>query len=94
MVLEGDYELFDGKTWKPLPKGEIGYSLRGHYHGFRNSGTSTGRILFMTNAGGLDEYFAEITSLKLPQDMDRLTEVSKHYGIYFLPPDESRLEGK
>ena len=85
VVLEGEYELFDGKEWKPLQKGEVRYSLRGNYHGFRNSGTTTGRLLFMTNAGGLDEYFAEISPLTLPQDMERFAEISKHYGYYFLP---------
>ena len=32
---------------------------------------------FTTNAGGLDEYFAAISSLRLPEDMECLQEISK-----------------
>ena len=31
---------------------------RHSYHGFRNVGQSAGRMMFTTNGGGLDEYFA------------------------------------
>jgi uncharacterized cupin superfamily protein len=86
-VLEGQYELFDGNGWIPFPKGEIRCSLRGNFHGFRNCGTTHGKMMFITNAGALDEYFEIISPLVLPKDIDRLTEVSKHYGLIFLPPE-------
>jgi hypothetical protein len=35
--------------------------------------------------GGLDEYFAEISPLKLPQDMERLNEISRFYRYEYLP---------
>ncbi len=86
IVLEGDYEFFDGQSWSPMRPGEIRFSMRGHYHAFRNTGTTTGRILFTTNGGGLDEYFAEISSLVLPRDIERLQEISKYYNYEYKAP--------
>jgi hypothetical protein len=46
--------------------------------------------LFITTPGGLDEYFETISPLTLPEDMDRLTEISKHYGYEFMAPEPPR----
>ena len=86
-VLEGQYEFFDGDHWGPFSEGEVKFSKRGTFHAFRNSGTSTGRLMFTTNAGGLDEFFAEISPLALPEDLDRMTEISKHHGYHFMPSE-------
>lgn len=85
IVIEGEFELFTGQGWTPFALGEAKCSLRGEYHGFRNVGTTVGKMMFVTNAGGLDEYFASISALELPRDSDRLTEISKQYGYVFLP---------
>ena len=66
-------------------QGEVNYSLRGSYHGSRNIGQSLGKMMFTTNGGGLDEYFAAISSLRLPEDMERLQEISKFYRYEYLP---------
>lgn len=84
MVMEGEYEFFDGNDWSAFHEGELRWSPRGSYHGFRNCGTKAGKMMFITNGGGLDEYFEVISPLILPRDMDRLTEVSKYYGYVFL----------
>lgn len=86
IVLEGTFDFFDGQEWTPFRPGEVRFSLRGNYHGFRNTGTTPGKLMFVTNAGGLDEYFALISPLELPRDFERLMEISKHYGYVFLPP--------
>jgi quercetin dioxygenase-like cupin family protein len=88
-VLEGEYEIFNDNRWIPLPKGEVHFSPRGTFHAFRNSGTTAGKMMFITNAGALDEYFELISTLSLPQDIDRITEISKHYGLFFMPPEGS-----
>jgi quercetin dioxygenase-like cupin family protein len=85
-VIEGEFEFFDGTSWKPFHRGEIRYSLRGSYHGFRNVGQTTGVMMFTTNGGGLDDYFAEIAPLQLPRDMDRLQEISRFYRYEYLQP--------
>jgi mannose-6-phosphate isomerase-like protein (cupin superfamily) len=83
-VIDGHYEFFDGTAWTPFRRGEARYSLRGNYHGFRNTGNTDGRLVFMTNGGGLDDYFAEISTLRLPEDMERLNEISRFYRYEYL----------
>ena len=53
-------------------------------------------MLFVTNGGGLDEYFAEISTLRLPEDLERLLEISKFSRYEYLPPsnDDSASPGK
>ena len=87
-VIDGEFEFFDGELWTPFHRGEVKYSLRGTYHGFRNVGHSAGKMMFTTTGGGLDEYFAEISSLRLPDDMERLQEVSRFYRYEYLPPSK------
>jgi uncharacterized cupin superfamily protein len=83
-VIDGEYEFFDGTAWTRFRSGEVRYSLRGNHHGFRNIGNTDGRLMFMTNGGGLDEYFAEISPLRLPEDRDRLNEISRFYRYEYL----------
>jgi mannose-6-phosphate isomerase-like protein (cupin superfamily) len=84
-VLEGEFEFFDGQSWVSFFEGETLFSGRGSFHGFRNAGKTPGRMLLMTNGGGIDEYFENISNLKLPQDLERLEEISAFYGLYFAP---------
>ncbi len=85
-VLDGDFELFDGHAWTPIAKDEVRFKARGQVHAFRNCGVSPGRIMFITSPGGLDEYLEEISPLAMPQDMDRLNEISRMYGISYVAP--------
>jgi mannose-6-phosphate isomerase-like protein (cupin superfamily) len=86
MVLEGEFEFFDGQSWSRFEKNEVKYSMRGNFHAFRNSGSKEGKILFTTIGGGIDEYFETISHLKLPDDMQHLIEISRHYGYEFAVP--------
>ena len=43
-------------------------------------------MMFTTNGGGLDEYFAKISSLKPPKDIERLQEISRFYRYEYLSP--------
>lgn len=85
-VLEGDFELFDGTTWHPLPQGASARGVRGGVHCFRNCGESAGKIQIIASPAGFEEYLEEISPLTLPQDMDRLLQISERYGITFPPP--------
>ena len=91
MVIEGDFEFFDGREWSRFMKDEVKYSMRGNFHGFRNCGETTGKLRFITTPGGLDEYFETISPLTLPEDMERLIEISKNYGYEFMAPEPSKL---
>jgi quercetin dioxygenase-like cupin family protein len=86
-VLEGTYEFYNDGKWEPFERGETRFSPRGTYHAFRNSGSAVGRMLFYTNAGGLDKYFNLISALRLPEDMAKLAEISDHFGYSFLQTD-------
>jgi quercetin dioxygenase-like cupin family protein len=88
-VLEGQYEFYQARDWIPMVSGRSVLSPRNTYHAFRNVGSSPGRMMLTTNGGGIDDYFRAISGLKVPQDMDRLTEISTHYGYLYLPPSES-----
>ena len=46
-VLEGSFELLDHGTWRPLTVGVPAFAPRNVVHTFRNSGTTTGRIVFI-----------------------------------------------
>lgn len=85
-VIEGEFEFFEGESWRAFRRGEVRYSLRGNYHGFRNVGSTNGTMMFTTNGAGLDEYFAAISSLELPKDMARLQEISRFYRYEYLSP--------
>jgi mannose-6-phosphate isomerase-like protein (cupin superfamily) len=84
-VLEGSYEFYDGGSWSPMEVGVPVLSLRGNFHAFRNVGQSPARMMAMTNGGGIDEYFHAISGLRLPQDIDRLNDISAHYGYVYRP---------
>lgn len=85
-VLEGEFEIFNGASWAPIPKGDYVHALRGSVHTFRNSGTGPAKLLCIATPGGLDHYFEEIAGAVMPQDADRVLAVSKNYGISFGPP--------
>ena len=40
--------------------------------------------------GAKDEYFAEISSLELPKDMERLQEISRFYRYEYLSPNSTK----
>lgn len=84
-VLEGDFEILKDDEWVPLPKGEVVFSGRGNRHTFRNCGTVTGRMQIVIAPAGLETYLELISPLELPRDLPRLEEISRQYGIEFLP---------
>lgn len=86
-VLEGEFEIFDGKSWSKLPIGEYAYVLRGNVHTFRNVGDTVGRIQVIAIPGKFDGYLEAISPLQMPQDGAKLTEISDEYGIHFVMPD-------
>ncbi|MBS1821394.1 MAG: cupin domain-containing protein [Acidobacteria bacterium] len=85
-VVEGEFELFDGKQWNKVPPGEQVHALRNQVHTFRNCGKTPGKIHCVAIDGRLDEYLEAISPLRLPEDMARLLEISSEYGITFAAP--------
>jgi quercetin dioxygenase-like cupin family protein len=82
-VVEGDYEfLVDGDRVK-ASAGDSSYRGRGTIHGFRNCGTTIGRILIFVQPGGFQNYLEEISPLSVPADLSKLIEISNRYGTFF-----------
>jgi quercetin dioxygenase-like cupin family protein len=82
-VLEGEFEVFDGKGWHPLHQGESAYKLRGTCHTFRNCGTTAGKIHVVVTPGGLDVYLEELSKLNMPPAVEDVVRLSDPYGITF-----------
>ncbi len=83
--ISGDFEMFNGETWTPL-------TATGHFcerskvHAFRNCGATVGSIRCIATAGSFPEYLEHISTLTLPQDMQKLVDISDGYGISFHVP--------
>lgn len=90
-VLEGEFELFDGKNYHKLAAGEYAYTLRGMPHTFRNCGTTEGRMQAIIVPGEMDRYLEAISPLQMPQDAAKLFEISDAYGIHFLQPEPAEV---
>lgn len=86
-VLEGDYEFFLDGTWHPMEVGASRFSPRDTFHAFRNVGDAPGRIMLMTNRGGIDDYFRAISTLKMPEDAAKFEEINAHYGYVYQGPE-------
>jgi quercetin dioxygenase-like cupin family protein len=87
-VLEGEFEIFDGKDWHPLHAGESAYKLRGSCHTFRNSGSTPAKMHVVVMPGGLDVYLEKLSTLSMPPAIDDVIAVSNPYGITFPPPPQ------
>ena len=84
-AIDGDFELFDGTAWHPLPQGSTTRALRGGVHSFRNSSGRHAKMQVIISPAGFEEYLEEISPLALPQDLDKLLQISAEYGITFAP---------
>lgn len=87
-VLEGEYEFYVDGLWLPMGAGRSMFSPRGTFHAFRNVGRTAGRMMLTTNGGGINDYFRAISTLRMPDDAERLQEISAHYGYVYLPPTQ------
>lgn len=83
IVLEGNFELLSEGQWHPVAKGEVAFGPRGRVHTFRNSGTTSGRILVVAAPAGLDTFLEEISPYSPPADMAKIIEIAGRYGIAF-----------
>jgi quercetin dioxygenase-like cupin family protein len=80
-VLEGSYEFFENGTWRPILVGLPVFGRRNAVHGFRNAGTTVGRILVVASPSGLEKFFDKLTGLSPARDMPRIVEVFAEFGL-------------
>jgi len=86
-VLEGEYEFTcDGKTFT-APKGATIFAPRGLPHHYRYVGKTPGRLLATITPAGFEGFFEEVGALTpQQQEIPRVIEIGKKYGLEILPP--------
>ena len=94
MVKTGDFEMFDGSEWRPIPKAFFIPAVRHGVHTFRNSGSTPGQLFSIGISGHHDHFLQEISSLQMPRDTAKLMEVSGRYGISYPTADGTHTGGR
>lgn len=83
-VLDGKFEMFNGTGWRELNHGEVYFAPRGGVHTFRNCGAEEGKILIVCNPAGMETYLEQISRLSIPEDLEKLDDISGQFGIRFV----------
>lgn len=87
-ILEGDYEfMVGGKTILAKP-GTTLFAPRGVPHTYRYLGMTPGRLMCIITPSGFEGFFEEIGAMspQQQQDIPRVIETGKKYGLEILPP--------
>src|SRR5438067_2286837 len=86
-VLEGEYEFTCGdKTFK-VRKGATIFAPRGVPHAYRYIGSTPGQLMVTMTPAGFEQFFEEVGALEpQQQQIPRVIEIGKKYGLEFLPP--------
>jgi quercetin dioxygenase-like cupin family protein len=87
-VLEGEYEWTVGGKTFIAQKGTTIFAPRGVPHTYRYLGQIPGRLMCVITPAGFEEFFEEIGVLspQQQQDIPRVIEIGKKYGLEILPP--------
>lgn len=87
-ILEGQFEITCGDETFVAPTGSLAILPKGIPHGFRNIGTTSGRILETIIPAGFERYFEELSELPpdQPPDMDVIKAMARKYDLEYLPP--------
>jgi quercetin dioxygenase-like cupin family protein len=87
-ILEGEYEfLVGGKTIRATP-GTTLFAPRDIPHSYRYVGKTPGKLMCVITPSGFEIFFEEIGALspQQQQDIPRVIEIAKKFGLEFLPP--------
>jgi quercetin dioxygenase-like cupin family protein len=87
-VLEGEYEfMVAGKTIK-AKAGDTFFAPRGIPHTYNCVSQGGGKLSVTLTPAGFENFFAEIGAMspQEQQDIPRVIETAKRYGLEFLPP--------
>ena len=87
-VLEGEYEWTVGGKTFIAQKGATIFAPRGIPHTYRYLGKTPGRLMCVITPAGFEGFFEEIGALneQQQQDIPRVMEIGKKFGLEFLPP--------
>jgi quercetin dioxygenase-like cupin family protein len=86
-VLEGVYEFTCGGTTLVAGQGATVFAPRGVPHSYRCVSAQPGRLMVTITPAGFEGFFEEVGALSPPQqEIPRVIEIGKKYGLEFLPP--------
>jgi quercetin dioxygenase-like cupin family protein len=87
-ILEGEYEFMVGGKTIPAQPGTTLFAPREVPHTYRYAGKATGKLMCVITPAGFEGFFEEINAfnLQLPQDIPRVLEIAKKFGLEILPP--------
>ena len=86
-VLEGEFEFMCGGKTFTAGKGATIFAPRGVPHAYRYVGQTPGRLMVTITPAGFEGFFEEIGALSpQQQEIPRVIEIGKKYGLEFLPP--------
>ncbi len=98
-ILEGEFEIYDVTNNKTLTVGPDSYVYvpMGVDHGFKNSGTTTGRMILLITPGGLEGFFEGIGQVITdmnnpppppsgPPDFALAAQVAARHNVTFVTP--------
>jgi quercetin dioxygenase-like cupin family protein len=86
-VIEGEYEFTCGGKTFTAGKGATIFAPRGVPHAYRYIGRTPGRMMVTLTPAGFEGFFDEIGVLSpQQQEIPRVIEIGKKYGLEFLPP--------
>jgi quercetin dioxygenase-like cupin family protein len=88
-IIEGVYEVFlDGETFEAT-SGAVIHCPRHSAHGFRNIGSTSGRMIWISTPGAnVDPFFNELGALPVdgPPDLDKVAGIFAKYAMQVFPP--------
>ena len=87
-ILEGDYEFMVGGQAILAKRGTTLFAPCGIAHTYRYAGQTSGKLMCVITPSGFEGFFEEVGALspQQQQDIPRVMEIAKQYGLEFLPP--------
>jgi len=87
-ILEDEYEWTVGEKQFVAKKGATIFAPRELPHTYRSLGKTPGRLMCVITPAGFEGFFEEIGALspQQQQDIPRVREIAKKFGLEFLPP--------
>ncbi|MCA9839659.1 MAG: cupin domain-containing protein [Trueperaceae bacterium] len=93
-VIEGTFEVYlDGQTFKAT-NGAVIYCPRHSWHGFRNIGSTTAKMVWISTPGAsVEQFFEDLAALPsdVPPDMEKIIAIFGKYQMEVLPPPGMKI---
>lgn len=87
-ILEGEYEFTVAGKAILAKQGDTLFAPRGIPHTYRYVGKTPGRLMTVITPAGFEGFFEEIGAMspQQQQDIPRVMEITKKFGLEILPP--------